>query len=147
MSTPSVGIRIRQARLARGKEWTQKHLADQAGLSQGYISAIERGEEQPSFRALDRISAALQVPLEYFVSGTTSAFTPEPGQLDGASNGTFHQHLAHLSAQWMEAALAQSAIVLQLRDELEQLRARIAALESSARHSDGIAEPSVLPRH
>jgi len=51
-----LGQRLREARSGR---FTVKELASTAGVSSGLISEIERGQGNPSFRSLYRISQAL----------------------------------------------------------------------------------------
>jgi transcriptional regulator with XRE-family HTH domain len=56
-----VGKRI--AKLRKGKRWTQSDLAKAAGLSKGYIAAIEEGSS-PGIKALALIAECLEVELE-----------------------------------------------------------------------------------
>lgn len=58
----NVGEKIRQIRLERGIE--QSVLAERIGVSQGFISQIERGLEIPSLKRLNDIAKALNVPVE-----------------------------------------------------------------------------------
>jgi transcriptional regulator with XRE-family HTH domain len=51
--------RIRKLREARG--WSQGQLAEEAGLSQTYLSRIESGGRPGSVQALRKIAAALEV--------------------------------------------------------------------------------------
>ncbi len=53
-----LGHRLREARTGR---FTVKELAAAAGVSAGLISEVERGQGNPSFRTLYRISQALGV--------------------------------------------------------------------------------------
>jgi transcriptional regulator with XRE-family HTH domain len=50
---------LRQIRLQRS--WSQYELADEAGLRQALISAIELGAANPTLTSLDKIAAALGV--------------------------------------------------------------------------------------
>jgi transcriptional regulator with XRE-family HTH domain len=54
-----------ELRKARG--WTQKRLADQAGVQQSEISRIERGEGNPTFRTLSALARAFEVRLGFVV--------------------------------------------------------------------------------
>jgi len=54
-----VGARLRDARLAR--KYTQSQLA-RPDFSVSYISAIERGQIQPSLRALEILASKLEIP-------------------------------------------------------------------------------------
>ncbi len=54
------GSRIREIRHRQGL--TQSQLASNAGLNQGYLSSIERGERQPRRTTIRAIALALEVP-------------------------------------------------------------------------------------
>lgn len=56
----STGERIVEARSRRG--FTQVHLAKLAGINQGYLSSIERGDRTPRRDTLRAIAVALDVP-------------------------------------------------------------------------------------
>lgn len=53
------GKNIKKARAAAGM--TQKQVAEKAGLHVNYIARIERGEENPSYEAIEKIIKALKV--------------------------------------------------------------------------------------
>jgi transcriptional regulator with XRE-family HTH domain len=61
-----VGMEIRHLRKARG--WTIAQLSRAAGLSQGYLSQIERGISSPSVKALHSIACTLDVNISWFFS-------------------------------------------------------------------------------
>lgn len=54
-----IGEAIKQLRLARGV--TQEDVALEAGTNAGNLSRIERGQQQPSFDLVEKISAALNM--------------------------------------------------------------------------------------
>lgn len=56
-----LGRRIRSLRKARGL--TQQQLGELADLNYKYLGAVERGEENPSVKVLERIATALEVEL------------------------------------------------------------------------------------
>jgi DNA-binding XRE family transcriptional regulator len=56
-----VGQKIRDLRKAAGL--TQEELAEKSGLPQSHISRLERNEHSPSRVTLEKIAAALKVPL------------------------------------------------------------------------------------
>jgi len=58
-----VGNNIRKRR--QYKEYTQRELANKAGISQSYISQIENGDMPPR-ALLVKIASALDEPLNYF---------------------------------------------------------------------------------
>ncbi len=59
-----VSQRIEGARTAAGL--TQCQLAEKTGLPQSHISRLECGKHSPSRATLDRIAAALQIPVSEF---------------------------------------------------------------------------------
>lgn len=63
--------RLAQARLA--KAWTKKHLAEEVGVSTAAVSQYESGVTRPRGAQLDRLAAALDVPVEYFAVGRPRA--------------------------------------------------------------------------
>ena len=59
--TERVGPRLRQARRARGL--TLAAVAEEAGVTKGFLSLAERGQTRVSVPTLLRACAALQIPL------------------------------------------------------------------------------------
>ena len=58
----------RAARFLRArKELSQEDLGARAGLHRNYIGAIERGEINPSFRTMLRLTRGLDMPLSRLV--------------------------------------------------------------------------------
>ena len=55
----AVGLAVRELRNARGL--SQEELAQRSGLHPTYISGIERGLRNPTWRSLGRICEALEV--------------------------------------------------------------------------------------
>lgn len=51
-------------RFRKALEMTQEQLADRSGLSQQYISGLERGSRNPTILTLHELSAALHVTPE-----------------------------------------------------------------------------------
>ena len=74
-----VGARIRDRRKLMG--YTQEAIAEIVDLSASFVSHIECGRKKASLDTLVRISAALNVTVDWLLSGTstvgTSAFLPE----------------------------------------------------------------------
>lgn len=56
------GKRIRQLR--RQKDITQEDLAEAAQISVDFLSLLERGENAPSFKTLEKLAKALGVPVK-----------------------------------------------------------------------------------
>ncbi len=72
----AVGKHIRKMRADRpGVRWTQKELAQKAGISTSFLSMIERGERAPHLKTLERLAKALRAPLPSF-------FSPDSGRLE-----------------------------------------------------------------
>lgn len=59
-----VGAKIRERRLAMGK--TIKQLAEECGVTSGYISQVERDLIEPSISSLRNIAHNLNLPMYYF---------------------------------------------------------------------------------
>lgn len=75
MSTPlkeitvdwkAVGHRIRQL---RGFDTSQAQLADLIGVAQSHVSAIERGQKEPSATILLRIARKYRKSIEWLMTG------------------------------------------------------------------------------
>jgi transcriptional regulator with XRE-family HTH domain len=55
------GIRLKAIRLDR--KLTQEEFAELVGISVDFLSLIERGINSPSFDALERMAAGLELPV------------------------------------------------------------------------------------
>jgi len=55
------GTRLRELRVAAGL--TQAELAEKAGISVNFISLVERGLKSPTLSTMERLAAALKVPI------------------------------------------------------------------------------------
>jgi transcriptional regulator with XRE-family HTH domain len=55
------GNRLRELRVAR--RLTQAQLGEACGLSTKYVGAVERGEQNPTLKVLDKLATGLQVEL------------------------------------------------------------------------------------
>lgn len=61
-----LGRRIRELRKARGL--TQEQLGERTGINYKYLGAVERGQENPTVKVLEKIAKVLRVELrELFV--------------------------------------------------------------------------------
>ena len=65
-----LGARLRTRRKAIGK--TMQQVADEAGLTIGFISQIERGLSTPSLASLYNVAQALDASVDMFVSSKPS---------------------------------------------------------------------------
>jgi transcriptional regulator with XRE-family HTH domain len=68
-TSPGPSIR----RIRRSKDVTLLELARQTGLSEGFISQVERQKANPSFSSLMRIAGALNVPMSLLLAETEEA--------------------------------------------------------------------------
>src|SRR5712692_10799598 len=110
----TVGPRLRAARLA--KKYTQSQLA-QPDFSVSYISAIERGQIQPSLRALEIIALRLGLSSTQLLPDYTGDESHLEVALDRPGRKGENAALVFLEA---ELALRQGAWA-QARERLEQL--------------------------
>ena len=62
MAEPSVGGRLRSLRLAR--RLTLRDIATRAGLSESFLSQLERGQTGATVQSLQRIAEALELAQE-----------------------------------------------------------------------------------
>lgn len=69
----SVGERIKERRLDIG--WTQDQLCTKAGLSKSFLSELENGKRSVSAANLLDIARALNVSLDYLMTGKASKET------------------------------------------------------------------------
>lgn len=68
---------LRRVRVAAGV--SQERLAADAGVDRAYLGGLERQAENPTVDLLDRLAAALSVPLgELFVQPVEGAEPPQP---------------------------------------------------------------------
>ena len=63
----NIGERIRWAR--NGRRWSQKHLADQVGVTQGMVSRWETGEALPSLPTAIQLADILNLSLDELTNG------------------------------------------------------------------------------
>lgn len=71
-----IAARIR--RLRSEHAWSLDSLADRSGVSRSTISLIERGESSPTAIVLDKLAAALHVPLASLFEQLPSEAAPSP---------------------------------------------------------------------
>jgi len=68
---------LRRLRVAHGV--SQKRLAAHAAIARGYLARIERGLENPTLEMLERLAAALVIPMsEFFVVPGRADAPPQP---------------------------------------------------------------------
>jgi transcriptional regulator with XRE-family HTH domain len=70
LSKKNLGEKIKAARETKSKtincKYTQQMLADELGISRGYIGDIENGRTYPNYVLLNKIAEACGVPFDYF---------------------------------------------------------------------------------
>ncbi|WP_147027707.1 helix-turn-helix domain-containing protein [Methylobacterium oxalidis] len=72
-----VAWNLRRVRVTAGV--SQERLAADAGVDRAYLGGLERQAENPTVDLLDRVAAALSVPLgELFVQPPEGAEPPQP---------------------------------------------------------------------
>lgn len=71
VTAPAFGGRIRDLRRQTGL--TLQALADEAGISVGFLSQVERNKATPSLGTLASLAAALDVEIDVFISNTRHA--------------------------------------------------------------------------
>jgi transcriptional regulator with XRE-family HTH domain len=74
----ALGRRIRVLREARG--WSQERLAERAAIHAVYLSGLENGKRNPSFKVLVRLATALDVTLAELFAEPPGASTRPPGR-------------------------------------------------------------------
>ncbi|WP_461206423.1 helix-turn-helix domain-containing protein [Clostridium sp. DL1XJH146] len=73
LNKKELGEKIKEARKIKAnslgiKNYTQKKLADNIGLSQSYIGDIEAGSKYPNYTTLAKIADTCDVPISFFYS-------------------------------------------------------------------------------
>lgn len=96
----SVGQKLRQLRKARGR--SLKQLAEEAGISIGFISQIERGLSSPSVRTLVRLADVLGVSMGELFSGIDHKLDGEARIVARAfEHQTLDMPSTHLVKRWL----------------------------------------------
>ncbi len=72
----SVGERIQRRR--RELRLSQIELSKAAGVNQGFLSEIERGQANPSKRTIDALAVALDLPQGVLIGGGSEHDAPQP---------------------------------------------------------------------
>lgn len=70
LSKKEIGLLIKKARKNKseiiGKKYTQNMLAENLGISRGYIGDIENGRIYPNYVLLNKIAQMCEVPFSFF---------------------------------------------------------------------------------
>lgn len=77
--------------LRQEKQLTQEQLATQCGMTQTYLSQIERNQKEPTLSALKDIAASLEVPVPilFFLSINEKDIPPEKRDAFNSVGATF----------------------------------------------------------
>jgi transcriptional regulator with XRE-family HTH domain len=70
----TLGARIAECRDGRG--WTQKKLAEEAGISITFLSEVENDRRMPGSGIVLQIASALGVSIDYLLAGRSFASPP-----------------------------------------------------------------------
>lgn len=70
-------------RTQRKGRFTVDQLSERAGVSSGLISQIERGKGNPSFKTMQRLAAALELPIGALFQDDVPPATDAPADSDG----------------------------------------------------------------
>lgn len=108
----ALGRALRQARLDQGM--TVEALASAAQVSSGLISQLERGQGNPAFLTLRRLSEALHLPVAHFVQG--------PG-----SSGIVVRAAERKRLELPDSGLVYELLTPSLQGKLEVLRTQVPA--------------------
>ena len=122
--------RLKEARLAKGPLWTQKHLAVAAGVSTGTIGMMEsgkRGNKESIPGTTPQIAKALGVRFEWLAYGQEPRFEDEVSIVNS---------LAHMEAE-LQRRLMEIASLLNSVPVERQTEAYIAATQTLIRYLPG----------
>ena len=77
----SLGATVRQLREAHA--WSQEELAEHAGMNRSYIGEIERGSAIASIVTVEKLAAALGVPISWLFRQGTAHASPRAAEALG----------------------------------------------------------------
>ncbi|RKN39113.1 helix-turn-helix domain-containing protein [Micromonospora endolithica] len=128
---PDVGAFIRDLR--RNAKISLRQLADQAGVSNPYLSQIERGLRKPSAEVLQQLASALRV--------STPAMYLRAGLLDDKEG----QGVLAAIAVDPELTMAQKQSLTQIYETFRRENARLAEATATTDGPEGSTPPSPGP--
>ena len=91
-----VGERIRKIRQRQGI--SLEELSFQSAVNAAHLGQIERGQQNPTVETLDKIMAALGVPLAALFDDIEAPST-QPGSSQNAIRNKINAHLSAMSAE------------------------------------------------
>jgi len=77
-------------RAQRKGRFTVDQLSERAGVSSGLISQIERGKGNPSFKTMQRLAAALELPIGALFQNGAPPTAGVPSDPDGLNSTSLH---------------------------------------------------------
>ncbi|MDF3889034.1 helix-turn-helix domain-containing protein [Cupriavidus basilensis] len=77
----TLGATVRQLREAHA--WSQEELAEHAGLNRSYIGEIERGSAIASIVTVEKLAAALGVPISWLLKTGGAHVPPRDAEIAG----------------------------------------------------------------
>ncbi|MGO4811423.1 helix-turn-helix domain-containing protein [Cupriavidus sp. 2MCAB6] len=77
----TLGATVRQLREAHA--WSQEELAEHAGLNRSYIGEIERGSAIASIVTVEKLAAALGVPISWLLKTGGTHAAPRDAEIAG----------------------------------------------------------------
>jgi transcriptional regulator with XRE-family HTH domain len=123
----SIGRRIKEVRAWR--DLTLRVVADLAGISEGYLSRIERGERPVNRRAtLEAIAAALQV--------APSEITGQPYPPSSENEAVGHAAAQALRAVLRDIEVGEPSLTQRVRRPLAAVRPELAAVNAACAACD-----------
>ncbi len=137
MITKVVGERL--LKLRKNLELTQKEFAQKVPgkVDYTYIGKIERGEQYPSLKMLEKIGKAFSVPLGYFFDDHTALYSLNllPSEIKNLIQDKERQDLLRLSGRLSQRDLSlilQIVSILAQGKPLPDLAVRDAAAKGTA---------------
>lgn len=122
------GAAIRAARLARG--WTQRQLAEAAGLSEIAIKRLEGGKNLPSGESLNRLAQALNVSTDTLMGRDDPLAGPFPAATLRAE-GLGEEYLRRYERLWNDLRRDDRAWLIGHLRIVADAERRIRALEAA----------------
>ncbi len=125
-NTLSIGERIRHIRLQKGL--SQRDIEKASGLLRSYLSRVEHGHTVPSLETLERLAAALDLPLYRLFytpdEESSTALSGTPGNSleeladDAGPNGSEARFLLRLKGYVERMAESDRTLLLDLAKKL-----------------------------
>lgn len=119
MSYKSIGRQLQLAREQAG--WSQEQMAAKIGCSQSTLSNYEKGKRRIYLAQLEKISEALNLPVEFFLRPAEYMSPPWDGRQDTGEPGTAPEPAG--TKEPIEALLGEGATEKAMLDAYRSLSA------------------------